>query len=428
MSNSDSTILLFTDSYPYSLAKEDTFIEPELHYLQSRFLSIILIPKSFEGQKTEIPKEIFVDLSLAESLKLKGIIRAFFYNLLFVMTSLIFYRELLKNPKITLQPTAIVKNIFFLGTALRTKRWIQKQIRSKKYNLFRTIFYTYWLNEITMGICLAKKKYPKMIIISRAHGGDLYEERHNPNYIPYRPEIFKYISGVFPDSEKGKGYLKNRYSLNNSIIFTSRLGVTKQNFITESSDDNIFRIVTCSYLVAVKRIDLLIEGLSVLAKIRPNNNFEWTHIGDGPLKKILEEIASKLLPKNIKFTFTGSVPKGGVITYYKNHKIDVFINVSSSEGTPVSVMEAQSCGIPIIATSVGGNTEIVNNENGYLLPANPSPSEIAYVICNVLENPSILIDKKQKSIENWNKWYNSEKNFNGFAQNLIELLREHKIQ
>ena len=40
-------------------------------------------------------------------------------------------------------------------------------------------------------------------------------------------------------------------------------------------------------------------------------------------------------------------------------------------------MEAMSCGIPVIATNVGGSSEIVNTDNGYLLSSNPLSIEVA---------------------------------------------------
>ena len=48
-----------------------------------------------------------------------------------------------------------------------------------------------------------------------------------------------------------------------------------------------------------------------------------------------------------------------MLDYYKNNIIDIFINLSASEGIPVSIMDAISFGIPCIATNVGGTGEIV---------------------------------------------------------------------
>jgi glycosyltransferase involved in cell wall biosynthesis len=322
--------------------------------------------------------------------------------------------------------SSILRSIGFFGNALITKNWIDNYIKNNNIDLSNTIFYTYWLDEITLGICLAKQKYPKIKIISRAHGADLYEERHLPPYIPYRPEIFNLLDRVFTDSQAGRTYLITRYPLHKSLFEISCLGVSKQDFITEPSNDSIFRIVSCSNLVPIKRIDLLIRGLVELGMLRPHQIFDWVHIGGGPLRLELEQAARILLPQNIKYHFLGYLPKGGVISFYQNNKVDVFINVSSSEGTPVSVMEAQSCSIPVIATAVGGNSEIVTSDNGLLLTENPKADEIANAICFLLKDRNLIQDKKKKSYENWDKNYNSEKNLPSFATDLINILKNNK--
>ncbi|NMC40567.1 MAG: glycosyltransferase, partial [Bacteroidales bacterium] len=63
-----------------------------------------------------------------------------------------------------------------------------------------------------------------------------------------------------------------------------------------------------------------------------------------------------------------------------------FINVSSSEGVPVSVMEALSFGIPVIATDAGGTSEIVNNTNGRLIPVDFDPKDLAAIIENLVHD------------------------------------------
>ena len=54
----------------------------------------------------------------------------------------------------------------------------------------------------------------------------------------------------------------------------------------------------------------------------------------------------------------------------------MFINLSSSEGIPVSIMEAQSFGIPVIATNVGGSGEIVVSETGVLVDENRTEASV----------------------------------------------------
>ena len=424
MNDPDLNLFLISDSHPYLIAAENTFIGPELPHLQSVFSSVTIIPKTLGGEKVPVADEIVVDVSLAKKLKSSSTVSIFKCTLL-ALTSPLFYHEILKKPRITSHPKSIMKNILFLGKALIIKKWMQKNIEDNRINLKKSLFYTYWLNEATFGICLLKTKYPDLIIISRAHRTDIYENSHDPPYIPYRPESFKFLNKIYADSKEGKRYLQEMYPEFNTIITESLMGVSRQDFVSQPSDDGIFRIVSCSYLVPVKRVGLLIQGLAEAGCLRDTQIFEWTHIGDGPQHSQLKDIAENILPANVRYQFLGYLPADRMIDYYKNHNIDVFINVSASEGTPVSIMEAQSCSIPVVATSVGGNSEIVSDENGYLLRANPTPAEIAEKISSMIDNPSILKEKKIKSRQNWALKYNSEKNFQAFSDELASIIKNN---
>lgn len=426
MRKTDKKILLFTGSYPYSSAVEDTFIDPELPYLKSSFNAVIIIPKSLEGKKKDLPTNITVETTLGELLKLRRVFKSRTKTLLLVFTSLDFYKEILRKPKKTLKIRSIIRIISYLGVALRTKKWILRYIENNDIDLTKTIFYTYWLDEITMGICLAKIIYPEIKIISRAHGIDFYEERSYSSYIPFRPEIFQNLNKVYIASRNGQKYLSNKYPLYKHIFEVATLSIRNPNFIIKQSEDNIFRIVTCSFINPIKRIELLIYGLKKLGELKTDHQFCWIHIGNGPQKAELEKLSQTILPKNINYRFLGYLPNAGVINFYKNNPIDVFINVSQSEGgNPVSIMEAQSCGIPVIASAVGGNKEIVSDENGLLLNENPTSLEIANAICKFLDNETMRIDKKYKSHENWLNYYNSEKRCQLFVQGLIKMLKIH---
>jgi len=169
-------------------------------------------------------------------------------------------------------------------------------------------------------------------------------------------------------------------------------------------------------MLPVKRIPLLIEGLVELGNSRKETSFEWIHIGSGPLDRKIRILASQKLPENVKYAFKGLLPNECVISFYKKNAVDIFINVSKYEGIPVAVMEAQSCGIPVIATSVGGVPEIVSNDVGLLIRADPTPREICSAICSILDQKNSGAIKRLNSKQFWNEYYNSEKNFRDFAQ------------
>jgi len=130
-----------------------------------------------------------------------------------------------------------------------------------------------------------------------------------------------------------------------------------------------------------------------------------------------------VLPKNVEYRFLDYIPNVDVINFYKKNPIDVFINVSQSEGLPLSIMEAQACGIPVIASSVGGNKEIINEKVGILLNVDPTPEEIANAIIDFMKNPELIKEKKYFSKMNYEEKYNASKNYQSFAQELIKLLQ-----
>ena len=105
--------------------------------------------------------------------------------------------------------------------------------------------------------------------------------------------------------------------------------------------------------------------------------------------------------------------------FYKSNAVDVFINVSTFEGTPVSIMEAISYSIPVIATAVGGNKEIVSSRNGLLLSPSPSPEEIAAALLELQASPELAAQKKRESYKTWQEKYNADNNFQLFAESLF---------
>ena len=66
--------------------------------------------------------------------------------------------------------------------------------------------------------------------------------------------------------------------------------------------------------------------------------------------------------------------------FYSENYVDLFITTSSTEGLPVSVQEAISFGIPIIATNVGAMSEVVNDDCGILVDKDFSTHKVATII------------------------------------------------
>lgn len=421
----NNTLLLFTVSYPYSLVGE-SFLDNEIPYLSAIFQKIIIIsteiPLINEKSERKLPKNVIIDNSYLHnviSVYKKNSYSRKILTILQVITNKYFFLEILKDKENLFNRTILIDLIIHISCALNTERWIDNYIKNNDLNLSNTVFYTYWLSKVTTGIAFVKENEPGIKLISRVHRWDLYEQKKYPPFIHYRPEIFKYVNQLYAISNHGKNYLTSIYPSINNICTVARLGVPDPKFTTKPSNDGILRILSCSYLVPVKRIDLLIEGLGELKKINPNLKILWTHIGNGPLLNTLKKSARDFFPEKKEFEFLGFIPD--VLSFYKYNNIDVFINVSKSEGIPVSIMEAQSCGVPVIATNVGGTSEIISEQVGILLGENPTPLEIALAISSFAQNSKDSLLKRKKSKYNWENNFNSDINYSSFAQMLKKI-------
>jgi glycosyltransferase involved in cell wall biosynthesis len=116
-------------------------------------------------------------------------------------------------------------------------------------------------------------------------------------------------------------------------------------------------VVYAGRLVAEKRVDhLLAVWKDVCAK------YPDTHLlilGDGPEAAQLKEMQGKSVQ------FTGQVDDA--VPYFQ--AADLFVLPSSTEGLSNSMLEAMSCGLPVLATNVGGAPDVIRHgESGYLIP------------------------------------------------------------
>jgi colanic acid/amylovoran biosynthesis glycosyltransferase len=413
-------LVLFTASYPFSVAAEDTFLDPELKRARKFFEKIIIIPSRNEGNRNVTIGDIVVEEDFAT--RFAQFRSNKFCMLKFVLKGVSrreFFEELSINFKRLVHPLAFLKMVYVLSIACLVEEWVSSYIETNRLDPEQTIFYTFWCNEITLGLCFVKKKKPLMDIVSRANGYDIYEEQNIPPFIPFRYTTFHNIRGLYLVSNSARDYLAGLYPPFVEKLFFSHMGVDDPGFTTSSSTDGALRIVSCAYIVPVKRIQLMMDGIIALAKRMRTAKIYWTHIGEGEQKNDLAKYAQLHSPENLSVHFSGYIPS--VYEYYKNHEVDLFINTSSSEGIPISIMEAQSCGIPVAATAVGGIPEIVSDDSGVLLPPDPSPDDIADAILTFMQKTSTGRQFRFLARNNWKTNYNAEINYNLFYESILNI-------
>ena len=141
------------------------------------------------------------------------------------------------------------------------------------------------------------------------------------------------------------------------------MGVDNSDYIKKFHEKDEMVIASCSSVIKIKRLDIIIDFIQIIhSKIK----VRWLHIGEGNLMKEMKSIADRKL-LNLQFQFLGNIDNKEVLSIYRENDVDFFINMSDSEGIPVSIMEAFSLGIPVIARDVGGIHEVVNESNGFIV-------------------------------------------------------------
>lgn len=272
------------------------------------------------------------------------------------------------------------------------------------------ILYSFWFYTYAMAaVRLKESHFQNARIFARAHGYDLYSERNPFNYIPMREYLLREMDYVFPCSEHGGSYLRGKYKDYEHKIITSYLG-SEDYGINSCSQKEKFTIVSCSRVEAVKRIDLLVQAMLWLEEHGFEGKVRWIHIGDGSQMKIVQQKAKQLL-KNKRIIFTKAMDNVKVMEFYQKEDINLFVNVSESEGLPISIMEAASMGFPILATDVGGVSEIVDDRNGWLLSKDISAEELAQTIIEISQLSAWVLNEKGKaSRKKWEQLFNIEHN------------------
>ena len=160
------------------------------------------------------------------------------------------------------------------------------------------------------------------------------------------------------------------------------LSKTKRNEIRDGMNisNSDFLICGVGNLVPQKRFDLFIRALSSLAK--QGYPVKGLIVGIGPLEASLKDLA---LTENISqlITFTGY--RSDIPTLLNIS--DCFLMTSDDEGLPYALLEARACGLPSVATSVGGICEVINNGIDGLLVQAGNLEEIIHSIKILADNP-----------------------------------------
>ncbi|MFW5888114.1 MAG: glycosyltransferase [Patescibacteria group bacterium] len=170
------------------------------------------------------------------------------------------------------------------------------------------------------------------------------------------------LEKFYPDPEKGKK-IKERLDIENNYPV----------------------LISVGRLAEAKGFGYLLESVKELKK--EYNDIVLIILGEGEKR---QELESKIKDLNLENNIFLSGNKSNVVDYLNS--ADIFVSSSLWEGLPTAILEAMACGLPVVATNVGGTAEIVEDGRQGLLMDSQSPEQITEKVTYLLNND----EKKDK--------------------------------
>lgn len=409
-------LFVITTCYPFD--QGEPLIPEELESFSKKFDRIIILSRG-DGKelRNEVPNGIEVyriEKELSQKEKITGLFSLFDRNVINEINNV--RKEY--GQGVSLEHLKIILNSYQIGKRFsKTIARIIKDLNIEKEELF---LYSWWLTDEVIGVGQLKNKFPQLKAFSRCHAFDLYFERHEPQYLPFRNLISNILDKVFIISNQGSKYFKSKIKTNHDRVLVSRLGTSNSLTKGKKESEKSFTMVSCSSLIPLKRVNLILEALQA---IKTESSVKWIHFGDGPLGKNLREEIKLFENQNstAEIDFRGNVANDEIKEFYSNNFVDLFINVSETEGVPISIMEAMSYSIPVIATDVGGVAELVQDkETGFLLDKNfPIKELVSLIEYLVNQDESTISQLRKASYYHWDQDFNLGKNINRLITEII---------
>ena len=406
-------LLLVTAGFPYG-TWERGFLSTEFDWLQKNFSVTILSIGREDSLLYPLEPAVQAERFLYPNWK-----RSYLMSLRHLSAPVVF-REALQA----------IKDAVSLGEALHRVRMIcayydrANQVMKAMEQLVKDqgidLIYTYWATEAAVAACRLKMKFPKLRFVTRFHGHDLYRERKGSNWQPFRKLIGNFADRLIFACQTGKEYFVQNWGFAEKAQL-HYLGCSEGTQCPHVESTTL-RVVSCSNLIKLKRIDLLIRALSLLPA---DVNVRWDHFGGGEEAEELKQLAQTMLKENVSWNFHGHVANHLLRQQIYQLDPDVFITTSSTEGgVPVSIQEALCAGIPAIGTAVGGIPEaVVPGKTGFLLGQTPSAQEVADALLHfALLSPEEKKALHSGALELWNVCFCADRNAENFVKELHEIL------
>jgi glycosyltransferase involved in cell wall biosynthesis len=174
-------------------------------------------------------------------------------------------------------------------------------------------------------------------------------------------------------------------------------------------------IGTVARLCEQKRQDILINAFAKVHASRPNGRL--LIVGDGHLKSELQQLVNRL-KIGPYVHFAGYQPE----PWRYLSVMDVFALSSAYEGMPLSILEAWACGLPVIASGVGGLPEMINGTDAGVLFPSGDIDALATKLIEFIDNETMRKEFGQRGRKIVHQSYSVERMADRYHEHYLQLL------
>lgn len=265
------------------------------------------------------------------------------------------------------------------------------------HDLQPMIVHTRNLPTFEMAALAAVARVP--VRIHGEHGRDVHDAYGtSKKFLVFRKVLDPAVHHYVAVSQDLKQWLIQKVAVSSEKVSQIYNGVDKKKFCSPvrksrdifprgfASGDQIV-IGTVGRFQKVKDQATLVNGLAVLLKKHPKmaNAVRLVMVGDGPLRGELEQLAYDCQLTNVVWM---SGPRTDISSLLQS--MDIFVLPSEAEGISNTILEAMASGLPVIATRVGGNVELVRDgETGLLIPPK-DPQALSKALLTYLQDASLM--------------------------------------
>lgn len=227
------------------------------------------------------------------------------------------------------------------------------------------------------------------ILSSRRDLGYTKSDRH----VQMQRYINFFVDGILANSSAVKQSVIEKEGYPESQIDIIFNGIDTGVFSTDDSsrqkqrcamgvNDQAVLVGSVGNIRPVKGYDILVEAAAIVCK--SDQAVRFSHAGEGALKEQLEARCMELGISD-RFNFMGA--NRDVQTFLS--ALDIYVQPSRSEGLSNAIIEAMAARLPVVATDVGGNPDLIENDVTGLLTPSEDSSALAEKILQLVRQPTM---------------------------------------